>query len=789
MALRRLLPCLLLLLAAAPATASAVGWSTLGGGPGRAGHDAFDHGATTNVIGSWSQTATAEQDVITGPVVSDGIPGTQRVVYGTALDALHVQMLSNGMEVGPQAGHDVDAVPVDPNTFGTIDAVVSPVIASSPMAPGQVYALHNDDNQGGGTNDIALAQIDLATGALVQDLPVPDTDGYDIQSSPVLTEPDAGGDASLFFVADGATDRLFRLDIADVLTTSASFAAASSGITVQANMRASPTLVYLRDPFGTPTLYVAVGTGGSRFLETYAASDFSPGPHASVIGTAEGETPSVPLTSDGLLPGAPGSGMATSPWIYMATKETAGNRVHRLEQFGNDQTLDVVSSVVPLSGVPAHALAVSKRVGDDPAEGVVAYTTSENLYLINPGDLSLRARYSTTGAQNFGTTTAALSDELVFAILAGGTQKVLRTSNASEVSSTEFTENSLNASSTFAKGQPALAGGRVIFVSDRGAFAYTTRDGTPPRVGNLRPASVLGGGTLEADAVDARGIRDIQFLIDGAPVATVTNPVRGQSHTPGGGHFIAGWDAAGTAPGSHTLEAIATDNGGRTSVAKAILVVQPHTPFADTDSPETVIVSGPRRRTPDTTPRFRFSSNEHPEAFECSLDGGRFRSCPARHALALVAGRHRLRVRAVDAAGNVDPTPAIASFTVLAPGPVEVAVLRPIELRRGAVAVPVSCHSRRRCRGVLVLHAFVPRARAASVEAIAARKGRKLRVGRTRFSVGPRTRRKVLVRVSSVGRRLLNRHDQLNVTATVKLNTPAGVERSSWPLKLVSGAG
>jgi hypothetical protein len=235
----------------------------------------------------------------------------------------------------------------------------------------------------------------------------------------------------------------------------------------------------------------------------------------------------------------------------------------------------------------------------------VAYTTDDDLYLLN-ADLSLRAEYSTTSFQDFGTATAALSDDLVFAILADGTQKVLRTSDASEVSATEFTESSGNAASTLAKGQPALAGGHVIFASDRGAFAYTTRDGTPPRVGNLRPASVIGGGTLEADAVDARGIRDVQFLIDGAPVGTATNPVRGQSHTPGGGHFIAGWDAAGTAPGPHTLEAIATDNGGQTSVAKAILMVQPHTPFADTEPPETAIMSGPSRRTADTTPRFRY---------------------------------------------------------------------------------------------------------------------------------------------------------------------------------------
>jgi hypothetical protein len=76
----------------------------------------------------------------------------------------------------------------------------------------------------------------------------------------------------------------------------------------------------------------------------------------------------VPLTSDGLLPGAPGSGIETSPWIYMATEESVINRVRRLEQLGNSQTLDMVSSNF-LSGVPARALAVSKRVGSDPAEG------------------------------------------------------------------------------------------------------------------------------------------------------------------------------------------------------------------------------------------------------------------------------------------------------------------------------------------------------------------------------------------------------------------------------------
>lgn len=790
MRLRPFLCSILLLFAAVPAGASATAWTGLGGGPGRSGHDAFDHGATTNVVGSWSQTATAEQDVVVGPVVSDGIFSAQRVVYGTDLDAVHVQMLSTGMEVGPQAGTGIDTGGLDTDTFGAGDAVISPVIASSPSAPGQVYALHNDDNQGG-ANDIALAQIDLSTGALVQDLPVPNTDGYEVQSSPVFTEPDAGGDASLFFVAsDGVMPRLFRLDISDARTSAATFAVTASSTPVQANPQASPTLVYLRDSAGIPTLYVAVGTSGTHFLETYAVSDFSAGPDATAPG-AIGQTPSVPLTSDGVLPGAPGSGMDTSPWIYLAAQESVSGRVHRLEQFGNSDTLDVVSSPF-IDGVPAPALAVSKRVGHDPAEGVVAYTTDADLYLLNTGDLSVGAEYNPSAAgppADFGRTTAALSDELVFAMLADGTQKVLRATDAGEVSLAEFTENPANTASTFAKGQPALAGGRVIFASDLGAFAYSTRDSLPPRVGNLRPASVLGGALLEADAVDARGIREVQFRIDGVPVRTAVNPVSGLSYTPGGGHFVHGWDASGTAPGPHIFEARAVDNGGQSSVARSTIVVQPHT-FADTDPPQTAIVAGPRGRTSDTTPRFRFDSSEQPEAFECSLDDRRFRSCPSRYEVALVAGHHELRVRAVDAAGNVDPTPSVRSFRVIAPGPVEVTATRPVQLnRRGQAPVPVTCHSRRRCRGVLVLDGIVPRAKPGSLRAVAARKGRKLRLGRSRFSVAPHTRRPVLVKVATTGRRLLRRHDRLKALATVSLNTPAGVETSTWRLTLTSNDG
>ena len=51
--------------------------------------------------------------------------------------------------------------------------------------------------------------------------------------------------------------------------------------------------------------------------------------------------------------------------------------------------------------------------------------------------------------------------------------------------------------------------------------------------------------------------------------------------------------------------------------------------------------------------------------FECDLDGAGFVSCSspltADH---LAYGAHSIRVRAIDVAGNVDPTPATQSFSI-----------------------------------------------------------------------------------------------------------------------------
>ena len=63
---------------------------------------------------------------------------------------------------------------------------------------------------------------------------------------------------------------------------------------------------------------------------------------------------------------------------------------------------------------------------------------------------------------------------------------------------------------------------------------------------------------------------------------------------------------------------------------------------------------------------FSFAASA-PAAFECSLDGAPYASCtPPLGIAGLADGAHSFSVRAIDAAGNVDQTPATRTWTVRA---------------------------------------------------------------------------------------------------------------------------
>ena len=111
--------------------------------------------------------------------------------------------------------------------------------------------------------------------------------------------------------------------------------------------------------------------------------------------------------------------------------------------------------------------------------------------------------------------------------------------------------------------------------------------------------------------------------------------------------------------GAHTFFVRATDAADNTDATPASRGFS-----VDTSSPETAIDSGPAGATDDPTPTFAFSS-EAGASFECQIDGGGFSLCSSPFTTpALADGPHTFEVRAKDAGGKTDATPATRSFTV-----------------------------------------------------------------------------------------------------------------------------
>jgi hypothetical protein len=86
--------------------------------------------------------------------------------------------------------------------------------------------------------------------------------------------------------------------------------------------------------------------------------------------------------------------------------------------------------------------------------------------------------------------------------------------------------------------------------------------------------------------------------------------------------------------------------------------------------PSTVIDSGPSGLIGVSSVTFTFHGSDTNDTFQCSLDGAPWASCtsPQQYS-SLAEGAHTFQVRAINAAGEMDATPASASFTVEATPP------------------------------------------------------------------------------------------------------------------------
>jgi hypothetical protein len=239
--------------------------------------------------------------------------------------------------------------------------------------------------------------------------------------------------------------------------------------------------------------------------------------------------------------------------------------------------------------------------------------------------------------------------------------------------------NSTSASFSFSSTEP---GSSFQCALDGSAFASCTSPKVYP--GPL----AAGSHTFQVKATDPAGNTDptpasSTWTIDTTPPDTTitagpANPTNSTSasfsfsSTEGGSGFQCQLDGGGYLPcgspqsysglgeGTHTFQVKATDPAGNTDSTPATFGWT-----VDTSPPDTAIGSAPTDPTSQTSATFAFSSSEGGSSFSCSLDGAAFGACtsPAVYS-GLAEGSHTFQVKAADAAGNTDPTPASRTWTV-----------------------------------------------------------------------------------------------------------------------------
>jgi hypothetical protein len=132
------------------------------------------------------------------------------------------------------------------------------------------------------------------------------------------------------------------------------------------------------------------------------------------------------------------------------------------------------------------------------------------------------------------------------------------------------------------------------------------------------------------------------------------------------------------ADGSHSFDVRAIDPAGNTDATPASRSFS-----VDTQNPQTTINSGPPGTSNNPSPSFAFSSSEPGSSFECRLDSNQpadWQACSSPKAYSSLAdGSHSFEVRATDAVGNTDPTPASRSFAIDsgAPAPPRITAINP----------------------------------------------------------------------------------------------------------------
>ncbi|HEX8998388.1 MAG TPA: choice-of-anchor Q domain-containing protein, partial [Blastocatellia bacterium] len=187
----------------------------------------------------------------------------------------------------------------------------------------------------------------------------------------------------------------------------------------------------------------------------------------------------------------------------------------------------------------------------------------------------------------------------------------------------------------------------------------TTITGNPPNPSASANASF----SFTGSDTGGSGLAGFECQLDGGGFTACTSP---RNYT-------------GLSDGSHNFQVRAIDAVGNTEQTPVSYLW-----LIDTTAPDTAITANPPNPSASANASFSFTGNDGSGSgvagFECKLDSGSFTACASpQNYPGLSLGQHTFQVRAIDAAGNTDPTPASYIWSINSPP-----AISPTDLSRAA---------------------------------------------------------------------------------------------------------
>ncbi len=185
---------------------------------------------------------------------------------------------------------------------------------------------------------------------------------------------------------------------------------------------------------------------------------------------------------------------------------------------------------------------------------------------------------------------------------------------------------------------------------------------TSPLTGEAKISSCCGGPDLRLGIYTGNSLETLQLLVGGIEpsISTTFSATAGTTYRLVVYGLLDGSSEAAAGSFDLYVSIHAPVPAPPTGGEKA----PPPPPPPDITAPDTAIFKKVLKRKPPIFV-FHYYSTEPGSTFRCGLDRHSFAACPSSQRYGdLRPGRHEIKVVAVDAAGNTDPTPAVARFTV-----------------------------------------------------------------------------------------------------------------------------